>query len=147
MTDSDFNAFKRIQKAYFARVCSEPDSLLARIYGIYSVKMENQDPVRLIVMGNSMKLHKHVHIDSVSNPDKIKGIFDVKGSMVNRMTKGELKPTKTLKDKNLLKLAHQNKNFFRFAEKDRKRILKVMAADVAILCRFNLMDYSLLLCI
>lgn len=41
MTDSDFNAFKRIQKAYFAHVSRHDNSLLARVYGIYSVRMED----------------------------------------------------------------------------------------------------------
>jgi 1-phosphatidylinositol-4-phosphate 5-kinase len=35
MTDSDFKAFRRIQKSYFARVCTDEKSLLARVYGIY----------------------------------------------------------------------------------------------------------------
>jgi len=41
MTEDDFEAFKRLQKAYFARVCRCEDSLLARVYGIYSVRMED----------------------------------------------------------------------------------------------------------
>jgi len=53
MTDSDFNAFMRIQKFYFREINKRPNSLLARIYGIYSVRMDEQEPVKLIVMGNS----------------------------------------------------------------------------------------------
>lgn len=41
MTNSDFAAFQRIMKSYFRRVCSEKDSLLARVYGIYTIKMED----------------------------------------------------------------------------------------------------------
>jgi len=96
MTDSDFNAFKRIQKSYFQRVCTDETCLLARIYGIYTIKMEDQEPVQLLVMGNSM-----------SNAKGIQGIFDLKGSMINRFCKeppGGYKPTRTLKDKNLLKM-------------------------------------------
>lgn len=74
MTDSDFNAFMRIIKSYFQRVTSQPKSLLARIYGIYTVKMEDQNPVQLVVMGNTMG----------KNCSPIEGIFDLKGSMVNR---------------------------------------------------------------
>ena len=92
MTDSDFNAFKRIQKAYFAHVSRHDNSLLARVYGIYSVRMEDQKPVKLIVMENGMK--------GISD---VLGVFDLKGSMVNRLVKGKnFKPTTTLKDKNLL---------------------------------------------
>jgi len=62
--------------------------LLARIYGIYSVQMEDQEPVKLVVMGNSMK-----------NASNVLGVFDLKGSMINRLVKGtNFKPTQTLKD-------------------------------------------------
>lgn len=92
MTDSDFNAFQRIQKAYFAHVSTCEASLLARVYGIYSVRMEDQKPVKLIVMENSMR-----------GATEVLGVFDLKGSMVNRIVKGKtFKPTATLKDKNLL---------------------------------------------
>ena len=61
--------------------------------------MEDQDPIYLILMGNSKKCE-----------DKyIKAIFDLKGSMVNRESiqkKGEpkFKNTAVLKDKNFLKM-------------------------------------------
>ena len=74
-------------------------SLLARIYGVYSVQMEEQDPVYLILMGNVKKC----------SGSYIKGIFDLKGSMVNRevfekKNGPKLKNTDVLKDKNFLKL-------------------------------------------
>ena len=97
MTDSDFNAFKRIMKSYFQRVCTDRSCLFARIYGIYTIKMEGEAPVVLIVMGNSK-----------SNATMIQGVFDLKGSMINRYCKPipgkPVKPTATLKDKNLLKM-------------------------------------------
>lgn len=40
MTDSDLYAFKNLFKTYFAHVSTNTQSLLARIYGIYTVKME-----------------------------------------------------------------------------------------------------------
>lgn len=134
MTDSDFNAFQRIQKAYFAHVSRHDNSLLARVYGIYSVKMEDQKPVKLIVMENGMK--------GISD---VLGVFDLKGSMVNRIVKGKnFKPTATLKDKNLL-LMNQEKIWLRFSERDRKEILKIMRTDVKLMQTYNLMDYSLLM--
>ena len=54
MTEEDFQAFRRIQKKYFQRVSEDDESLLARIYGIYSVRMEDQNPVKLVVMGNAL---------------------------------------------------------------------------------------------
>lgn len=37
MTQSDVDTFKKLFKRYFAHVSQNPKSLLARIYGIYSV--------------------------------------------------------------------------------------------------------------
>jgi len=68
-------------------------SLLARIYGIYTIKMEEIEPVHIILMGNSKK----------SNDKMIEHVFDLKGSFINREVKGKnLKNTATLKDLNLL---------------------------------------------
>ena len=66
------------------------DSLVARVYGVYSVKMEDQKPVRLVVMENGIRGAKR---------DDILGIFDLKGSMINRIVKGKkISPTSTVKD-------------------------------------------------
>lgn len=78
-------------------MCSDNTSLLARVYGIYTVKIEDQAPVNLIVIENCLL-----------GATNITAIFDLKGSMVNR----EFKPkngekftsTQTLKDLNLLKM-------------------------------------------
>lgn len=41
MTQGDFNAFKKIFIYYFEHVNTQERSLLARIYGIYSVQMDD----------------------------------------------------------------------------------------------------------
>lgn len=80
---------------YFRHVATHPQSLLARIYGIYTVKMEDVEPVSLILMGNTKK----------SNDKMIEHVFDLKGSFINREVKEKnLKNTATLKDLNLLAL-------------------------------------------
>lgn len=122
MTEDDFNAFQRIQKAYFARVCRSDESLLARVYGIYSVKMEDQKPVKLIIMENGMRGARD-HL----------GVFDLKGSMVNRICHGKnFKPTATLKDRNLLAM-NKEKIWLRFSHKDRKTILNTLKKDCKLL--------------
>lgn len=101
--------------------------------------MEDQEAVSIVVMGNSM-----------SGAKDIQGIFDLKGSMVNRYckpSKNEIfKPTKTLKDKNLLELCKSH-IWLKFRPKDRKKILNSLKRDCALLEKYNLMDYSLLLCV
>ena len=75
------------------------------------------------------------------------GVFDLKGSMVNRIVHGKVfKKTATLKDRNLLAMNQEN-IWLRFREKDRKLILHTMRKDSNLLHTYNMMDYSLLLCI
>jgi hypothetical protein len=74
MTDSDLSTFKKLFQSYFKEVSTRRNSLLARIYGIYTVKMEDVEPVHLILMGNTKK----------SNDKNIVNVFDLKGSFVNR---------------------------------------------------------------
>jgi len=94
MTDSDFNAFMRLFRSYVRHICRNRKSLLARIYGIYSIQMGEQQPVKLVVMGHTIQ---------VKNKNMIRHTYDLKGSMVNREVKGKTKPTAPVKDKNLLK--------------------------------------------
>lgn len=71
---------------------------MARIYGVFEVKMEDVEPVKLILMGNTKK----------SNDMMIEHVFDLKGSFINREVHGRnLKNTATLKDINLLNLCRE----------------------------------------
>jgi hypothetical protein len=75
-----------------------PDSLLARIYGVYRVQMKNYDAVNLILMGNTLKF---------KNKDDIFRVYDLKGSRVARMVNNtNAKPTTTLKDLNFFENYH-----------------------------------------
>lgn len=92
-------------------------------------------------------MHLFVMENGMKGASSVLGVFDLKGSMVNRIVKGKnFKPTATLKDKNLLAM-NQEKIWLRFSEKDRKQIMKIMRIDCKLLSTYNLMDYSLLTCI
>lgn len=83
--------------------------------------MEDQKPVRLIIMENGIRGAKR---------ENILGIFDLKGSMINRLVKGtKISPTTTVKDQNLL-ADNAKKIWIRFRDIDRRRIMSVMAKDV-----------------
>jgi len=70
-------------------------SLLARIYGVYSVNMKGHAPVNLILMGNTLKFKVK---------DDVFRVYDLKGSRVAREVKlKNPKPTTTLKDINFFK--------------------------------------------
>ena len=99
MTDSDYDAFNKMFKNYVIHVSKHEDSLLARVYGIFTIRMKDRDPINLIVMGNT----KRTADDNLS----LLYIYDLKGSTVNRLTKAKgekkvLKNTACLKDLNLL---------------------------------------------
>jgi 23S rRNA U2552 (ribose-2'-O)-methylase RlmE/FtsJ len=137
MTSSDLSTFKKLFKSYFEGVSTRRTSLLARIYGIYTIKMEEVEPVHLILMGNSKQ----------SIDKNIVNIFDLKGSFINREVNAKgLKPTATLKDLNLLEIC-KNTNLLLFRPEDQKVILDNLERDVALLRKKNIMDYSLLLAV
>jgi hypothetical protein len=74
MTTNDFNAFMKLFKTYVEHIELFPNSMIARIYGVYKIQMEDLDPVYLILMGNTKKI-----------PDEyVRKIYDLKGSIVLR---------------------------------------------------------------
>ena len=97
MTSTEKNLFvNKVGKKYFEYLEKYPFSCLARIYGIYSVKMEGIQEVHIMLMANTLRFEHN---------DQVRFIFDLKGSYVNRNIK--VKPgryhTKTLKDNNIRK--------------------------------------------
>ena len=79
MTETDLATFKRIFKEYVQHVSLKEDSVLARVYGVYTVIMPNVVPINLILMGNTKKTYD----DKLT----LKFVFDLKGSLVNREVK------------------------------------------------------------
>lgn len=55
MNEGELKTFMNMFENYFNHLVKYPNSLLARIYGIFTVKMEDIVPVNLILMGNTMK--------------------------------------------------------------------------------------------
>lgn len=70
MTSSDLYAFTKIIRDYTHHVSNNPNSLLARIYGVFTIKMEDLAPVNLVVMGNT----------KFCDDKNILNVFDLKGS-------------------------------------------------------------------
>mmetsp|Transcript_22774 Transcript_22774/g.16120 ORF Transcript_22774/g.16120 Transcript_22774/m.16120 type:complete len:88 (+) Transcript_22774:993-1256(+) len=82
---------------YLEHLQNNPDSLLAKIYGIFTVNSNNLNEVHIILMDNTLKLQ---------NKSNLKRVFDLKGSMVDREVKvtSMTKSSTTLKDQNLLQI-------------------------------------------
>ena len=97
ISKGDFEAFLSIQNDYFEHFRNNPMSLLARIYGLYEINVEEQDAVRLIVMENVIR--------SANKSEHLLAIFDLKGSRSDRFVEGiKSSPSATLKDLNLIML-------------------------------------------
>ena len=107
MNDGELSTFKHMFKDYTQYIKANPQSLLARIYGIFTVYLEDIVPVHLIMMANTIQC-----ISGNSNMDSIDCVFDLKGSLVGRLTKGQAKNTTILKDLNIrFKRSHKLVSF------------------------------------
>lgn len=138
MNNEEYKTFQGIFKEYYRYLIRHDDSLIARIFGIFTVNKEKLQPVRLILMDNTVALQGK----------KLQYIFDLKGSFANRESKMNKvhNPSHTLKDINLLNIK-MNKNILKFKPDDAQRIIDTINRDVPILEKGNIMDYSLLLAI
>mmetsp|Transcript_991 Transcript_991/g.1185 ORF Transcript_991/g.1185 Transcript_991/m.1185 type:complete len:331 (+) Transcript_991:750-1742(+) len=149
MPEDDFTAFMKLLPHYFEHVNTYRKSLLARIYGIYQVKLEGMNPVFLILMGSVKQI----------GDQYVKRVYDLKGSTVKREVfhvndegkkeaDGEdyFKATDILKDLNLKKLM-EKEIILKFDKADQNAILAEMFRSVTLLNMHNLMDYSLLFCV
>lgn len=138
MNEEEYKTFKGIFKDYFQHMRKCKNSLIARIYGVFTVKKEKIQPVHLILMANTVNLRGK----------NLKYMFDLKGSLVNRESKMKKnhKASSTLKDVNLLDVK-MKENILKFTPEDKKQIMDAMKYDIPILKKGNIMDYSLLLAI
>lgn len=69
---------KRFGENYFDYLAKHPKSLIARIYGVYTVKMDGQSTVHLMMLANTIRIHNKQDYDRQ---------YDLKGSSVNRKIK------------------------------------------------------------
>ena len=97
MTDDELKLFLKMLPDYELHLTENPDSVISRIYGVYTIKMKEIENVHLMLMANTLMFR---------NADNIERIFDLKGSTVSREVKidTKTKSTTTLKDTNYLKI-------------------------------------------
>ena len=102
MTKGELDLFLKIQPRLSEHHKKTPRSLLCKIFGVFTVKMSKVDAVHIMLMENTMRL---------KDPDRLKHVFDLKGSRVDRKVKGQCSPSTTLKDINFIMAAKASKNF------------------------------------
>ena len=78
MTDEELHFFLKILPDYELHFKENPDSIISRMYGVYTIRMEKIATVHLMLMSNTLKFR---------NGDAIERIFDLKGSTVAREVK------------------------------------------------------------
>lgn len=96
MNDTEMKVFQQMLPQYLRHFQNNTESLLARIYGLFTVQMEGFIPVHVLIMQNSAqtgKLREYA--------------FDLKGSEINREVT-DPESAGTLKDMNLVKLTKRN---------------------------------------
>jgi len=114
---------------------TNPFSLLSRIYGVYTVEMQDYQKVHLILMGNTLRF---------DNKNDVNRIYDLKGSTYSREVKGRVSSSSTLKDQNFVKNQHHVQEI-NLVGRDCELINTAIRKDSNFLASVNIMDYSLLL--
>uniref|UniRef100_A0A6B2L0V3 PIPK domain-containing protein n=1 Tax=Arcella intermedia TaxID=1963864 RepID=A0A6B2L0V3_9EUKA len=116
---------------YFLHMFKNPDSLLPRIYGVYSMKHQGPGGVtRFIIMNNVF-----------NTPYEPVEKFDLKGSVVGRVTsERKRKSGAILKDQDIVEL----KKKLHLAPEKRTALINQLIKDTEFLATFRVMDYSLL---
>ena len=133
MNTSEQKVMKDALPSYLDHLRKNPKSLIAKIYGIYTVKMEDIKEVHILLMGNLFLKVK----EKISE-------FDLKGSIINREVHQPFTMKDCLKDLNLQKISKDDK-FLRFRRDDMRKICEQILQDIGFMAQHNLMDYSLLL--
>jgi len=77
---------KGILEKYYKHIRNNPKSMLARFYGIFTVKIKFMKPISVVIMDNLMG----DHIEDIIS------IYDLKGSTHRRRTK-HIKNSRTVK--------------------------------------------------
>ena len=123
---------KGILDRYYQHIRKNKDSMLARFYGIYNVKIKYMKPISVVIMDNI--IGEHV--------SEILSIYDLKGSTHKRITQMPKNKRSVRKDLNFLKDTNQVLKIGALQKSEfRKRLFK----DKEFLKSCHLMDYSLLL--
>lgn len=94
MTKEELRLFLEKLPAFGAHIKQNCNTLLAKIFGVFTVNTILMREVHVMLMENTAQ---------VERLDEISAVFDLKGSTVDRLVKGKTKPDTTLKDLNFLK--------------------------------------------
>jgi hypothetical protein len=126
MNSGELQTFKKIFKNYEKHLKDNPKSLLARIYGIFTVRLEDIDPIHILLMENTMQ---YVSGNKIS----VNSTYDLKGSLVGRLNKDkDASNTDILKDWNII-YKRKTHDILNFSKKQQETIKDQMKKDTKFL--------------
>jgi len=96
MSKQELDTLLDMLPKYREHFLSNPNSLLVKIFGAFTVSKSGMGLVHVMLMENTIKM---------KNPELLRHVFDLKGSTLNRKTVCmELSPSTVLKDIDFLKV-------------------------------------------
>ena len=99
MKKGELDVMLRILPHYLEHHRRNPDSLLAKIFGVFTLKKDGMKEVHLMLMENSIQ---------VKSKASLMAVCDLKGSTQNRITKGVITKSTIMKCMDFLKMKKKN---------------------------------------
>ena len=137
MKDDELRVMLRILPHYLEHHRRNPDSLLAKIFGVFTVKKTGIKAFHLLLMENSVQ---------VKSKQNLLACYDLKGSTQNRVTKGVITNSTILKDLDFLNFKKNHKQLYTLSPLNRM-LVRALRRDEYFLRLHGLIDYSLLIAI
>ena len=123
MRKDEFKTMLKILPDYINHHRRYPDSLLCKIFGVFTVHKEGMEKVHLALIENTMQF---------KDKDKIDFVYDLKGSTYGRVTKGQMTSKTVRKDLDFLKDKKKFPKKLSMAEINRD-LIKIIKRDVRFL--------------
>ena len=137
MKEAELKTMLKILPSYIEHHRRNPNSLLSKIFGIFTIRKKGMFQQHVMLMENTLQLK-----DSAMQ----KCVYDLKGSTAGRYTKGKMTRKTIRKDLDWVKDKKRNANLLSLSPVNCS-IIKVLRRDVAYLKLKGLLDYSLLLAV
>ena len=135
MKSEEVETMLKILPSYIEHHRKNPNSLIAKIFGIFTIKKAGMYNQHVMLMENCLQL---------KNKSMQMMMYDLKGSMFGRYTKGEKTPKTMRKDVDFLADKKVNRDLLSFSPLN-QGLLGIVRRDVKYLQLKGLLDYSLLL--
>jgi len=104
MNKLEIKVMLNILPNYIEHLRKTPGSLIAKIFGIFTIEKEGFGEVHVMLMENTLQFYE---------PEKLECIFDLKGSTFDRSVKGELKKSTIRKDLDFIAAKRKRPNLFK----------------------------------